>query len=361
MATFVKRSGKWGFKYRDHNGKQIWVTGYTDKKETQRLADERENAARRIKLGDIDPAADSRRIERAKPSADHLAAFKASMQANARSDNHVAYTVRDVRLCIERAGITSASALTRAHVDQWRTFCRTVGYPEWHSPTGPAKPDSRKTVNRRVSSVRAFLNYLQETGAVERNILSRFKMLETKGHETRHRRALTLDEAKALIEKTPDAHRRTLYLFALRTGFRRAECESMTPASFDFAKRTVKVNAADAKYKGEHQILPMHPALVGPLQALCKGKARDAAIFAVPRKQIAVSVLHADCAVAGVDTREIDFHALRHSFITHLADQNIRPEVLMKLARHRDIRTTLKHYVHFRPDDERSALERLGS
>src|SRR5438128_1574065 len=89
--------------------------------------------------------------------------------------------------------------------------------------------------------------------------------------------------------------------------------------------------ASDAKYKGEHQHVPMHSALVEHLKALCKGKVPEDPVFDVPRKQAIVGLLHKDCQKAGIDTKRVDFHALRHTYISHLAAQKIRPEILRGL------------------------------
>ena len=56
MATLVKRGKKWSIKMYDHNGEQKWITGYTDKAETQRLANRLENEKTAILRGDIDPS-----------------------------------------------------------------------------------------------------------------------------------------------------------------------------------------------------------------------------------------------------------------------------------------------------------------
>jgi integrase len=357
MATVTKRGDTWTAIYSDHNGKQKWVKGYTDKGETLRLAQRLEDEQRKIRLGDIDPQADARRIERSKPVADHLAAFRAHMESKVRHAKHVAYTVRDCQLCIDFTGIKTVAQLSLGDVDRWRVELLTVGMK--HPQTKLVEKDSRKTSNRRIASVRAFLRYCHRIGAIDRVVLDGYQMLDTRGHETRKRRALKSDEVARLIEKTTDENRKEIYRFALLTGFRRSEIASMKPTNFDFAKRTITVIASDAKYKGQHQSIPMHSALISPLKHLCKGRKGTDTIFAVPRNQDIVRILHADCKAADIDTTDVDFHGLRHSYISHLADQNIRPEILMKLARHRDIKTTIQYYIHWKHEDERDAIELL--
>ena len=57
----------------------------------------------------------------------------------------------------------------------------------------------------------------------------------------------------------------------------------------------------------------------------------------------------------------MDFHALRHTFITRLARSGVAPAVAKSLARHSTITLTMDHYTHTLIGDERAALDRLPS
>ncbi|MCX5670458.1 MAG: hypothetical protein NTU94_03950 [Planctomycetota bacterium] len=57
----------------------------------------------------------------------------------------------------------------------------------------------------------------------------------------------------------------------------------------------------------------------------------------------------------------VDFHALRHMFITRLARSGVVPAVAKSLARHSTIVLTMDHYTHTLIGDERAALDRLPS
>ena len=60
----------------------------------------------------------------------------------------------------------------------------------------------------------------------------------------------------------------------------------------------------------------------------------------------------------GVFTEDVvDFHALRHSYITHLIRSGANPKVVQVLARHSDIRLTMQRYTHLEAGDLRKALE----
>jgi integrase len=346
VASLVKRGLKWYVKYYDAQGKQKWKKGYTDKAKTQRLlANKLEDEKTDIQLGILDPQAEVRKAERLRPVTEHIAAYRDALRSRGSSANHVAYTIADIEKCFAHAGVTHATALTRGMVERWAV-----------SLTG----DTPRTVNRRVGSVQAFLRYLREAGTLTDYVLHKFPKRKVKGTERRKRRALTGEEVYRLIAQAP-VERKLLYRFALLTGFRYAEIASMTPASFNFNLRTVTVSASDAKNKNKDQTIPLCGLLVDELRKLCEARQRDERIFAMPTRREAAALLRDDCKAAKVDTTHVDFHALRHTFITRLAEAKVHPKILQELARHSSIETTLTYYTHFRQADERNAIESLAA
>jgi integrase len=341
MATFRKRGKKWCFKYYDAAGKQRWVTGYTDKSETVRLANRMENQKTAILRGDIDPQAEVRKIERAKLVTEHIEAYETHLKAKGCNKWHVSYTIADIRACFTHAVVSHASGLQRRHVDAWVMELR--------------KADAPRTINRRVGAVQAFLRHLKEAGALSDYVLYRYPKQKVQGTDRRKRRALTRAECEAILKHAPEV-RRQVYRFALLTGFRHAEIGSMTPANVNFDAGTVTVRANDAKNKNKDQTIPLAAALVEMMKKVCKGKGREEKIFEVPRREDAAKLLRQDCKAAEVDTTHVDFHCLRHTFITRLAESLVHPKILQELARHSSIETTLRYYTHFRQADERNAI-----
>lgn len=352
MASLTKIGRFYYVQYYDHAGKKKKVKGYSDKVATQQLANRIENEKTAIKRGDVDPIQQIEKERRALPLEDHIRAYETHLTAKGNTDNHVSYVIKDIRRCVEFTGIASAVHLERSMIDQWVIALE--------KPKAKGKPgDAPKTINRRVASVQQFLRWMHDRGAVTKYVLAGYPRRQTKGHERRIYRHLLADEAQTLIAKAPDPERRDIYRFALLTGFRRAEIASMTPASFNFAKRTVTVRANDAKNKNRHQTIPLHQGLVESLRSRCNGKADDQPIFAVPSKLEAASLLRADCKAIGIDPKNVSFHGLRHTFITRMAEQNVHPKILQDLARHSTLETTLRYYTHFRQDDEHAAINAL--
>ncbi|MHC4664849.1 MAG: tyrosine-type recombinase/integrase [Planctomycetota bacterium] len=55
----------------------------------------------------------------------------------------------------------------------------------------------------------------------------------------------------------------------------------------------------------------------------------------------------------------MDFHALRHTYITNLVRGGIHPKLAMDLARHSDVNLTLGYYTHTFLSDRADALTNL--
>jgi integrase len=75
-------------------------------------------------------------------------------------------------------------------------------------------------------------------------------------------------------------------------------------------------------------------------------------------------MLQLDLAAAGIPYRDsagrvVDFHALRHTFVTALISAGIHPKTTQMLARHGDIRLTLDRYVHVLGERQIAAVNLL--
>ena len=143
---------------------------------------------------------------------------------------------------------------------------------------------------------------------------------------------------------------------------------------------------ADGLAKAETRrddVMPLRPDLAQALVAYTADMPANARLFNVPEKP--AEMLRADLRRARawwirempdkaarrarrqssfLATRDdagrvVDFHALRHTFITRLARSGVAPAVAKSLARHSTIVLTMDHYTHILIEDERAALDRL--
>ena len=184
------------------------------------------------------------------------------------------------------------------------------------------------------------------------------------------------------------AARAMLYLTASMTGLRASELASLTRDSFrlDDATPVVVVEAGYSKRRRRDTVL-LHAGLVEQLRPWLAGfKAGESlwpgrwAANHCAGEMVMRDLVHARAAwieaakgKAGKEVRDaaddfkscdrdgrhLDFHGLRHSFISSLVRAGVMPAVAMKLARHSTITLTIDRYTHVSARDAAAGIDRL--
>ena len=100
------------------------------------------------------------------------------------------------------------------------------------------------------------------------------------------------------------------------------------------------------------------------IKAHLSGKLPTATAFGMPHITNTASMLKDDLKAAKIpytddSGRDVDFHALRHTFITNLSRAGVHPTVAQKLARHSSIELTMKYYTHVLHESEVAAIDSL--
>jgi hypothetical protein len=169
--------------------------------------------------------------------------------------------------------------------------------------------------------------------------------------------------------------------------FRAQELASLTRAAFrlDGATPTATVAAAYSKHKRE-DVQPIRPELAAVLRAWIADRPAGERLWPGKWWIHAAKMVRADLAAAranwinGVgedahererrersdsltytdaDGRVFDFHSLRGQFVSALEAAGVSLKMLQTLARHSDIKTTLKHYARVQVSDAQAALDKL--
>ncbi len=274
------------------------------------------------------------------------------------SAKHVNYSYRRVRSLLDGLGAISDASpnLVYARLSALRT--RGLG---------------DITYNHYVTALRAFGSYLVAHRQAWHNPWDDIRPLPTPNRRHR-RRALGEDEAARLIaaaERGPvrcgltGTERGTLYRLALGSGLRAGEIAHLTPADLQLTHPpyTVTVSAAYSKRRRQDvQVIPVD--LADHLRDAIKLLAPGARAIRLPRLVDLSRMLAADLADAGIARideagRVVDFHALRHTYITHLARAGVHPRLAQQLARHSTIELTMQVYTHLGLLDEAAAVEKL--
>jgi integrase len=219
-----------------------------------------------------------------------------------------------------------------------RSFC------VWRNQSGL----SGKTLNDLLACASTFFDWLESQRMLTANPLKYVKRVDTRG-KPQFRRALTQDEIKSLLSTAPH-HRAVVYLTALYTGLRRKELNSLKwgDLHLDLPQPIVCAPASITKNKKEAK-LPLRPEVVEALRSI---RPVDATPFQwvfhgqVPR----VRTFQKDLARSGIayiddSGRRMDFHALRVTYCTMLAVNNVPLAEAMYLMRHSDPKLTMKIYT----------------
>src|SRR5258708_3490112 len=163
-----------------------------------------------------------------------------------------------------------------------------------------------------------------------------------------YRRALSLEQICKLLAVSP-LNRALVYLTALYTGLRRAELNGLKWEDFDLTASPplLRVPSSISKNK-KATVHELRPELALALQTHRPDSAKPsdwAFRGSVPR----VHLIKRDLEAAGIpfkdeQGRRVDLHALRHTFITLLSSSGVAPRVAMALARHSDLKLTMRVY-----------------
>ena len=207
---------------------------------------------------------------------------------------------------------------------------------------------------------------------VYENPIANVSKLNTKIDVRHARRALDPTEVRTLLASAAKgtnlfgmsgAERALIYRTAVETGLRQNELRTLTRGCLELDTLAITVRAAYSKHRRE-DVVPIRPALAEELRRWVQHKAPAARVFSIPNRYKTLRAFYADLAAAGIARRDpekrgVDFHSLRHTFITALATAGVHPKTAQVLARHSTITLTMDRYTHTLRGAEAAALSTL--
>ena len=313
-----------------------------------------------VKIGLLAPD----RVATAKMLAEHLADFAGALKAKGNSAFHVDVVVGRARRVFDACGFRFFGDIAASKVMEHLRTLRT--------DTDKKRSMSAQTFNHTLQACKQFCRWAVKDRRTLDNPLAHLDGLNVKTDRRRDRRALTVDELRGLLDTArcgPERYRmdgperELLYWLAVETGLRSNELRSLTRVSFtlDAEPPTVTVDAAYSKHRRQ-DTLALRPALTAALRDFLAAKTPDTPAFRMPtdRKE-ASAMFQADLDAAGIALRDdaglvVDFHSLRHTFITNLANGGVHPKTAQTLARHCSITLTMDRYSHTLREQEAEAL-----
>ncbi len=233
-----------------------------------------------------------------------------------------------------------------------------------------------RTYNHYAQAFDSFCNWMVPK-RITNNPLHGMKRLNAQEDIRHERRALLPDEFGKLVQSARSSgisiqcydgeQRARIYILSYMTGLRRKEIGSLTPRSFDLEHDTptVTLQAACSKHRRK-DVLPLHANLVRLLPNWLEGLAADEVLFPRLGKRRTWLMVKKDLERVGIPYRDdqgrvADFHAAgRHTHITELLRNGVSVPEAKELARHTDVRMTMK-YAHIGLDDQAKAIAKLPS
>jgi integrase len=402
----LAESSKWYVEFRDHREKVQRVPGYVDKGATKELGRKLERLASVRGAGDVPDAEllrwletvphdlrdrmvkldliDGRSNIAGRTLAEHVADFKANMEHRKRTAAHVGPVVHRTESILNGCGFRFVSDISASRVEAYLAELRDRGL-------------SAQTVNHYLRAVKQFCRWLVTDRRATENALEHLEIGRTADDVRRERRELTEAELSALLSATRSGPSRfgltgwerfTLYAVAVGTGLRASELASLTRQSFDMkaGPPTVTIEPENEKAR-RGDTLPLSSDLVALLMPWLASLPPDAKLW--PGKWAAYKqasrFMQLDLAaaraewLAGLQTtqeriaaeksdflcyrdaegRQIDFHALRHTFLSRLGRAGVPAKVMQRLARHSTVELTLGRYTHANVFDLAAGVDSL--
>jgi len=365
MASIYKRNKKkknepYVIQYLDHHGDRKTESGFTDKGLTEQLAARLEDEARQRRTGLIDPEQEEYSLQKKLPLADHLVPFERHLKKN--SPKHVTLTMTRVNRIIDECEFQSLGQIKIEDVEEALTQMledEEIGH---------------RTYNHYIQAFDSFCNWCVASKRLLTNPLLGMERLNTEVDIRHPRRALKHNEISALVQSARESgtdiqcftgeQRARIYILSYMTGLRRKEIASLTPRNFDLTATPplLTVEAACAKSRRK-DVLPLHPDLVEQLKVWFVGVGPETVLFPKLAKRRTWLMVKKDLERIDIpyETPEgiADFHAAgRHTHITGLMRSGATLPEAQKLARHTDIKMTMK-YTHIGIDDQARAVAAL--
>lgn len=218
---------------------------------------------------------------------------------------------------------------------------------------------ANKTINNSLTVLRRMLVVARKRGLIE--VVPEVEWLKVAKPEFDF---LTFEEAEQLLQAA-DGEWRTMILVALRTGMRQGELAALRWKDVDLnaGRIIVRQNFVRGRMgtpkSGKPREIPLGNDLLSALKrhrhlrgelVFCTGDGR------LLRPDECKTPLWRACRKAGL--RKIGWHALRHSFASHLVMKGVPLVAVQQLLGHSTIQMTMR-YAHLGPEVTRDAVRML--
>lgn len=213
------------------------------------------------------------------------------------------------------------------------------------------------SVNKELTALKHVFNKAIQWGYLRENPVAKVKKLRVSQKKYRF---LSLEEIDLVLENCPE-YLYPILLTGIHTGLRKSELFRLEWSDIDFERGIITVTAKGKEHTKNYRNreIPMTEQLIDCLKAIPRVSNW---VFAKENGERhagwIIKSLENTANKAGI--KRFTFHALRHTFGSHLVMDGVDLPTVQKLMGHADISTTMI-YAHLAPDHLKNAIERLSS
>ncbi len=360
-ASYLGPDGRWILRSTKQTDRQHALAVAMEYERASKLAGRGElvEAQAREVLRDIMKRADIGETLQTVSILSHFTGWLASKQTRTADSTGERYSIAvgEFLKSLGNRAAKNLTSLTAADVERFLNY-RT------------AKGLAPKTVNVDVKIIRGALNTARRQGLIPTNPAEAVELPEVDSME---RGTFNPAEVKMLVD-TAEGEWKTIIMLAYFTGARLSDCARMQWEGVDLAAGTLTYTQAKT---GAKVTAPLHPDLLAALNKLAGTDKPE--VFILPalaaqrgsgRRGLS-ETFKKIMRKAGVDAQTVkgkgnqmfskrSFHALRHSFTSALANENVPSEVRMKLTGH-STEGEHKKYTHHEMETLRAAVKKIPS
>jgi len=303
--------------------------------------------------GLTDPAIESAGL----PIRTGVARFARHLRGLRRTPKHVRLTIVRLKWLCDKGGMVRLADVNESNA------CKALRALN-------AENRAPKTINDHRAAMYGLCQWaVKVERLIGRNPLEAVPKTDVNGDVRKVRRALTPDEAAALLSAA--GPRRTAYSVAMLTGLRWGELKALRWGDLDLDgdHPAIVLRAITTKARRADSV-PLRADLADTLRAMRPPFARgdDPVFRSMPKYETFIR----DCVRAGIVEldehgrqipdergRTVDRHGLRTTFCTWLSKSGVSPRTAQVLARHTDVRLTMRNYTDPALLDARAGVESL--
>ena len=199
---------------------------------------------------------------------------------------------------------------------------------------------SSRSINRKLSSVSAFFNFLKSKGITDKNPID---LIDKPKMEKKLPIFLDVDDIIGLLESIENKRDRALLELIYSSSLRASEAVSLNIEDLDFRNLRIRVQ----RKGGKVAYIPMSKRAAGFVEKYIEGRKNGALFLNRYGKRLSARSLQKIVKKYSLNNifKDISPHTLRHSKATHLLNSGMDIRLLQKFLGHSSISAT-QIYTH---------------